>query len=228
MLMQCPPEIREIIYDYAFEDYPIHVCDARLKRSIGGPNRAADRKLPGLLHANKQIYKEALPVLARQATLVFNDYLNFAQLASVVPQSFAELVRRISLRGDVVPAQSLDRFLSLQHVSYKQLGNCFFVPTKEKDFAKRVSTASKEEVIDSVLGRSSSLVLLQDVLKKRAQHVALVATANIMSFHEQTVSLKQPGIFAESPLTHASECHNRRQRAPHHPASGHCGVSIIA
>lgn len=195
MLMQCPPEIREIIYNYAFEDHPIHVCDARLKRSIGGPNRPANRRLPGLLHANKQIYKEALPVLARQATLVFNDYLNFAQLASVVPESFAELVRYISLRGDVVPAKCLDRFVSLEQVCYKQLGNCFFVPTKEKGFAKRVSTASKEEVIDSVLGRSSSLVLLQDVLRRRSQPVSLVATANIMSFHEQTVSGTHPGTF---------------------------------
>jgi hypothetical protein len=189
MLMQCPPEIREMIFTYAFEDHPIYVCDARLKRSIGGPHRPANRRLPGLVHANKQIYKEAIPVLARQATLVFSDYLNFAQLASVVPESFAQLVRRISLRGDVVPAQSLERFSSLQQVSYQQLGNCFFVPTKEKGFAKRVSTASKEEVLESVLGRSASLVLIQDALRKRVDCVTLLAMANMMTCHEQIVSL---------------------------------------
>jgi hypothetical protein len=188
MLMQCPPEIREMIYAYAFEDQPIYVCDARLKRTIGGPNRPANRRLPGLVHANKQIFKEAIPVLARQITLVFNDYLNFAQLASIVPEGFAELVRHISLRGDVVPAQSLDRFPSLQQVTYQQLGNCFFLPCKEKGFAKRVSVASKDEVVNSVLGRSPSLVLIQIALQKRAQPVTLVATANIMGLDEQTVS----------------------------------------
>lgn len=208
MLMRCPPEIREIIYNYAFEDHPVHVCDARLKRSIGGPNRPANRRLPGLLHANKQLYKEVTPVLARQATLVFNDYLNFVQLASVVPESFAQLVRHISLRGDVVPAQSLDRFPSLQQVHYKQLGNCFFVATKEKGFARRVSTASRDEVVDSVLGRSASLVLIHNALGKRTKRVTLLASANIMSYHEQTVSLPEQTLSTDAfPLTLASECH---------------------
>jgi len=205
MLLQCPPEVREIIYNYAFEDHPIHVCDVRLKRSIGGPNRPANRRLPGLLHANKQTYQEALPVVARQATLVFSDYLNFAQLASVVPKSFASLVRNISLQGDVVPGHSLGRFPSLEHVNYKQLGNCFFVPAKEKGFAKRVSAASKQEVIDSVLGRSSSLVLIQDALRKRPNHVTLIARATIMSYHEQTsvtFDVNQLRILSHEVLVH--------------------------
>lgn len=190
--LRCPLEVREMIYNYAFEGCIIHVCDVRLKRCIGGPHRPANRRSPGLLHVNKQTCKEAWSTLARHATLVFNDHFNFAQLASVVPISFAKLVRQISLVGDVVPGTVLERFCDLDQVVYHQLGNCFFVPTGEKGFAKRVSLESSEEVIESVLGRSPSLVLLQQALKSRIAKVSLIVKAKIMSQHEHMVCLRLP------------------------------------
>lgn len=216
MFMQCPLEIRQLIYQYAFADHTIHVCDARLKRSVGGPNRPANRRLPGLLHVNKQVYKEARPVLAQQSTLAFNDYLNFALLASAVPKDFARLTRHLSLRGDVVPGQDLDRFPNLEQITYHQLGNCFYVPSSEKGLAKRVSASSSEEVIESVLGRSSALVLIQHALKDRQQHVSLVAKANIMSMHDHTV-----GAFDLSALVHGL-MQGRVSRS----TSVHCGSSV--
>jgi hypothetical protein len=205
MLLQCPPEVREIIYNYAFNDFPVHVCDASLKRTIGGPNRPANRRLPGLIHANKQIYKETYPVLARQAKLVFNDYINFGQLAAVVPKAFAELVRHVSLRGDVVPGRNLERFPSLTRVIYHQLGNCFFVPSKEKGgFLKRVSGSSGEEVIEAVLGRSPALVLLQHALSElSSSSVELIAHATVMGIQDRTVSCA-----TYRRCGHADECYS--------------------
>lgn len=186
MFLQCPAEIRELIYNYAFEDHPIHVCDSRLKRSIGGPHRPANRRLPGLLHVNKQIYKEAWTTLAQRSVLVFNDYINFAQLASVVPQTFAKLVRHISLRGDVVPGQSLDRFLSLEGIHYQVLGNCFFVSSNEKGAVKRVTSNSDDaEMVEAVMGRSAALILIRQALQQRNEVVSLKATARIMSPEQQ-------------------------------------------
>ena len=188
MFLRCPAEIRELIYTYAFEDHPIYVCDSRLKRSIGGPYRPANRQLPGLLHVNKKVYKEAWPSLAQQSSLVFNDYINFSQLASVVPKSFAQLVRHISLRGDVVPRQSLDLFPALEAIDYQVLGNCFYVSSDEKGAVKRILSSSEEsDMIEAVLGRSASLVLIQQVLERRQNTISLTANANIMSLEGRTV-----------------------------------------
>jgi hypothetical protein len=191
MLLRCPPEIRELIYNYAFEDKHIHVCDSRLKRSIGGPYRPADRRLPGLVHVNKQIYKEAWPTLAQRSILVFSDYINFAQLVSVIPLDFAKLVRRISLRGDVVPGQNLDRFPALEGISYQVLGNCFFVSSDDKGAVKRVTSTSDEpEMVEAVMGRSAALILIRQAIEQRS--IKLVASANIMSPEQQAVSCSKP------------------------------------
>lgn len=187
--LRCPPEIRELIYNYAFEDHPVHVCDTRLKRSIGGPHRPTNRRLPGLLHVNKQIYREAWPSLAQRAVLVFSDYINFAQLASVVPHDFAKQVRHVVLRGDVVPGQSLDHFPALESIDYKVLGNCFFVSSDEKGAVKRVTLQSEDvEMVEAVMGRSAALVLIRQAVEKRDRAIKLTARANIMTVEKQAVS----------------------------------------
>jgi hypothetical protein len=207
MLLRCPAEIRELIYQFALEDCSIHVYDSRLKRSRGGPNRPAHRRLPGLVHVSKQIHNQVWPTLARQCTLAFDDYLNFAQVASVVPPKFAGRVRHISLRGDVVPGQSLNLFPMLERVDYQQLGNCFYVSASEKEvpwWVRPVSTSVEAEMIEAVLGRSASLILIQQALAQRSSKISLTVTASVLNLHAQTVSRLSN---IPSPFEAAGTCH---------------------
>lgn len=182
-LLGLPPEIRELCYEYAFEDDAVHVCDPKLHRTIGGPHRTRNRRMPGILRASKELRKDAWPVFARQAEVVFDDFFNLAQLLAAVPEDFASRVRKISLKGDAVPYPILTKFPSLQHITYSQLGNCFYAPSRDNDYNERATKASTNELIDLVMGRSPALVLLEEVSRER--DLSLTVRANILSCLER-------------------------------------------
>jgi hypothetical protein len=186
----------------------IHIASPTLHRRRGGPNRTKQiRRLPSVLTANKQIRTESLPLLAEHATLAFSDFFNFSHLLSLIPDSFAAVARRISLRGDViVTPELLQRFPSLEQVQYTQLGNCVFAPTRENGWNAYASEASNAELVESVKARSASLVLLKTVLdlvnvqrkacpvdaSKSMSAVELVAVANVLSSRERVVCCPLP------------------------------------
>ena len=129
-----------------------------------------------------------MSILAKECTLIFNDYFNFAHLVNIVPASFAKNVRRISLNGDIVPGSLFTNFPSLRHVSYHQLGNCFYPPLPENGFNKQAMKAGQMELVDLVLGKSPALNLLTDILcdpERQGGPVNLVAEANVLSCHER-------------------------------------------
>ncbi|RMZ90794.1 hypothetical protein DV736_g1974, partial [Chaetothyriales sp. CBS 134916] len=187
--MLLPPEVRDLIYSFTFEDHPVHVMDTKLHRSAGSPNRPKHRHLPALVHVNRQLRKEALPAVAKQCTLIFNDYFNFAHLVNLVPAGFALHVRRISLKGDVMPSSLVTKFPSLRYVSYQQLGNCFYPPLRENGFNKQAMKAKQADLVDLIRGGSPALRLLEDVLsdfdKARGKPVQLMAEARVLSCHEK-------------------------------------------
>ena len=183
LFLGLPAEVRESCYRYAFAEHAVHVCDPKLHRSIGGPNRPRNRRLPGILRASKQLRKEASPVFAQEAQFEFNDFFNFSQLVSAVPNDIAQRVRRISLKGDAVPFPTLSKFPALRHVTYQQLGNCFFVPTEDNKYNEHASQASLTELTDLVLGRSPALNLLES--SSREGSFSLTVRASIVSCLER-------------------------------------------
>ena len=183
-ILGLPAEIRELCYEYAFADDTVHVCDPKLHRTIGGPNRTRNRRLPGILWANKELREEAMPVFARQAELVFNDFFNLSQVVASVPDDIAQRVCRISLIGDAIPYPILNKFPAIQHVTYQQLGNCFYAPSKTNDYNEYASKASLDDLTSLVLGRSPALVLLEEASRERA--ISLTVKANILSCLERT------------------------------------------
>jgi hypothetical protein len=185
--MLLPPEIRDIVYSYAFLDTTIYVDDPKFHRS-SGPNRPKARQLPALTRASRKIHEESVRVLAQQSSLIFNDYYNFYHLVNIVPATFAKHVRRISLKGDIVPGSLLTKFPALRHVSYQQLGNCFYPPLPQNGFNKQAMKAKQSDLVDLVLGKSPALNLLSDLLcdeRRVGGAVTLVAEANVLSCHER-------------------------------------------
>ena len=197
--LSLPSEIRTKIYKLTLDNTAIHICSPTLHRRRGGPNRTKlVRRLPGILTANKQIRQEALPLLAHNAILAFSDFFNFSHLLTLIPESFANLARKIALRGDViVTPELLSRFPSLEHVLYTQLGNCVFAPTKENGWNAFASEASNGELVESVKARSASLMLLKEMIwrvnesrvsaEKDVGEIQLEAVANVMSSRERVV-----------------------------------------
>lgn len=128
----------------------------------------------------------------------------------MVPESIANLTRRIALQGDVIvsPELLVSRFPLLERVKYTQLGNCVYAPAKENLFNMYASDALDAELVESVKARSASLVLLKGVLEqvneRRRQSVAvedeevkdveLTAVANVLSARERVVSPKPTSV----------------------------------
>ncbi|RMD39655.1 hypothetical protein DV735_g5475, partial [Chaetothyriales sp. CBS 134920] len=202
--MLLPPEVRDLIYAFAFEDHPVHVVDTRRHRSPGSPNRPKHRELPALVRVNRQLRKEALPAVAKQCTLIFTDPFCFPELAALVPVEFAMHVRRLSVKGEICPpATLLLKFPSLRHVSYQHLGHCYYPPRRDNDFNKQAMKAKQADLVSLIRRSSTALGLLEDSLLSSCggefttaaetistrpgarRPVQLTAEATVLSCHER-------------------------------------------
>ncbi|RMZ76112.1 hypothetical protein DV738_g5098, partial [Chaetothyriales sp. CBS 135597] len=204
--MLLPPEVRDLIYAFAFQDHPVHVVDIRRHRSPGSLSRPKHRQLPALVHVSRQLRKEALPAVAKQCTLIFNDHFCFPELVALVPAEFARYVRRLSVKGDIwPPATLLLKFPSLRHVSYQHLGNCYYPPHRDNGFNKQAMKAKQADLVGLIRRSSPALGLLEDSLTGRSESAASTATTTTTIARPTTKSVQ---LTAEATVL---SCHERVQ-----------------
>lgn len=96
-LFDLPPELRNAIYTYHFEQSPVNFSESTPELA-STQIRAFRYSAPSLVMVNKQVYAEALQIFWCSTTFTFDEYVMHAGIPMSLPQTRWASIKELEFR----------------------------------------------------------------------------------------------------------------------------------